>query len=55
MTLQQDNKLLHVQQVVAKSKCVNKCKLDPYREYCLGCNRSMEEIINCGKQIRKTT
>ena len=29
-----------------KSPCVNVCKIDYERGYCIGCNRTIEEITN---------
>jgi predicted Fe-S protein YdhL (DUF1289 family) len=34
------------------SKCINECKADPTRQYCVGCLRTMEEIIQKGKDAR---
>lgn len=32
-----------------KSPCTNKCKLDYVTQKCIGCNRTLDEIINYGK------
>lgn len=58
MTTQQDNKhLLVVQDIVKFKVCVNKCKADPTRMFCMGCGRTMKEITEYGKNRRteKTT
>ena len=31
-----------------KSPCVNVCKIDYESGYCIGCNRTIEEITNWG-------
>ena len=33
-----------------QKKCINKCKLDETRQFCTGCLRTMEEIIQAGKE-----
>ena len=35
---------------LAKSPCVGICVLDKERVRCIGCGRTIEEIINCGKK-----
>ena len=30
------------------SKCVKQCKADPTRKYCVGCLRTMDEIVAAG-------
>lgn len=30
------------------SKCIKQCKADPTRKYCVGCLRTMEEIVTAG-------
>ena len=30
------------------SKCIQQCKADPTRKHCVGCLRTMEEIIAAG-------
>lgn len=36
-----------------KTSCQNRCKLDETRTYCLGCGRTLNEIIEKGKQHGK--
>ncbi len=36
-----------------KSKCIKVCKLDSTRSYCIGCFRSIEEIIEAGRNAKK--
>lgn len=40
---------------VKATKCINKCKADPTRQYCLGCGRTMKEIVEKGLRERDTT
>ena len=51
MTLQRELKHWPVLQVTVKSSpCINECKLDDTKSYCIGCRRTIEEIIHAGKQ-----
>ena len=31
-----------------KSSCIKACKLDPTKTYCIGCNRTLEQIKEAG-------
>jgi len=37
--------------MVAVVACKNLCKLDTDGRYCIGCGRSIEEIIEKGKKV----
>ena len=37
-----------VEKSTTAKKCVKQCKADPTRKYCVGCLRTMEEIVACG-------
>lgn len=33
---------------VVPAKCIKQCKADPTRKYCVGCLRTMDEIVAAG-------
>lgn len=41
MTLQQERKPV--------SECIKRCKLEDTKSFCTGCNRTLKEIIDKGK------
>lgn len=45
---------VYIVHYMTENKCQKKCKLDPLTKVCEGCNRTIEEIIDAGKQARST-
>ena len=44
-----------VQAEAVKSKvCIKECKASEDRTYCVGCGRTIEEIIACGRNAKET-
>lgn len=37
----------------AVKKCIKQCKLDPLREVCIGCKRTLLEIIEAGNKRKE--
>lgn len=33
--------------------CIKQCKLDSTRSYCIGCKRTIEEIVDAGKSAKR--
>jgi predicted Fe-S protein YdhL (DUF1289 family) len=38
---------------MAEKKCQNKCKLDQVTYICLGCGKTLKEIVSAGNSQRK--
>ena len=44
---------VYIVHYMTENKCQKKCKLDKDTSICLGCNRTIEEIINAGNNARE--
>lgn len=44
---------VYIVHYMTENKCQKKCKLDKDTSICLGCNRTIEEIIDAGNKARE--
>lgn len=44
---------VYIVHYMTENKCQKKCNLDPITKVCMGCNRTIEEIIDAGNNARE--